>query len=178
MVILSYRRVFRVDRRIHRIDNWPIPVPGGIPLRGCIYFALVVLAVVIARQVPGPDVLLAALNAPLRYIVVPVFLAMLLTRYAPDGRRLDAHAITWMCYQYRAHRPHRTMRVGGHVRVRWDLAAPDFRRLLVYGPAQVHYRDPVRYALSWRGHFIARPHQDGTTDAYNVPAGERLEVKP
>ena len=44
----SYRRVFRVDRRIHKLDpqgKLRIPIPGGLPLRSVIYF-FVVLALI------------------------------------------------------------------------------------------------------------------------------------
>jgi hypothetical protein len=35
--IRSYRLYFELERRIHKIDRWRIPVPYGVPLRGLAY---------------------------------------------------------------------------------------------------------------------------------------------
>ena len=47
MVIRSFRRVFEVDRRIYRVDRWPVPVPGGIPLRALGYFLAALLLILL-----------------------------------------------------------------------------------------------------------------------------------
>ena len=52
MVIRSYRRVFDLERRIYRIDRLRLN-PGGVPLRGIVYFmALLLLALALERVVP------------------------------------------------------------------------------------------------------------------------------
>jgi hypothetical protein len=52
MVIRSYRRVFDLERRIYRIDRLRLN-PGGVPVRGIVYFiALLLLALTLERVVP------------------------------------------------------------------------------------------------------------------------------
>ncbi len=52
MVIRSYRRVFDLERRIYRIDRLRLN-PGGVPVRGIVYFiALLLLALVLERLAP------------------------------------------------------------------------------------------------------------------------------
>ena len=77
VVIRSYRRVFEVDRRIYRVDRWALPVPGGVPLRAVGYFAATVLAVVVLGALPGTGELVDVLSPPLRYVVLPLAVAVL-----------------------------------------------------------------------------------------------------
>src|SRR5215213_11221217 len=79
LMIRSYRRVFEVDRRIYRIDRWALPVPGGVPLRAVGYFATTVLLMLLLGG------LVAFLSPPLRFVVVPLAVAILGTQAAPDG---------------------------------------------------------------------------------------------
>ena len=85
MIVRSYRRVFRVDRRIYRVDRWALPVPGGVPLRGVGYFALALGLVLWSARCPasGAD---RRVSPPLRYVIVPLAVAVLGTQAAPDGR--------------------------------------------------------------------------------------------
>ena len=86
LIVRSYRRVFRIDRRIYRVDRWALPVPGGVPLRGVAYFAAALGLVLLAGPLPAVGSLLGALSPPLRYVVVPLAVAVLATQAAPDGR--------------------------------------------------------------------------------------------
>jgi hypothetical protein len=70
LVIRSYRRVFRVDQRIYRVDRWALPVPGGVPLLGVVYFAATLLALLALSVLPVVGELVAQLNPPLRYVIV------------------------------------------------------------------------------------------------------------
>ena len=49
--IRSYRSVFDLERRIYRIDRVRLN-PGGIPVRGVLYFLAILLAVAGASRVP------------------------------------------------------------------------------------------------------------------------------
>ncbi|HST34823.1 MAG TPA: hypothetical protein VLJ80_15030 [Solirubrobacteraceae bacterium] len=52
MVIRSYRRVFDLERRIYRIDRLRLN-PGGVPVRGIVYFiALLLLTMALERMAP------------------------------------------------------------------------------------------------------------------------------
>ena len=98
VVIRSYRRVFEVDRRIYRVDRWALPVPGGVPLRALGYFAATALLMVLLGD------LVSFLTPPLRFVVVPLAVAVLGTQAAPDGRTAHRFAWDWLCFRLRARR--------------------------------------------------------------------------
>lgn len=47
--VRSYRRIFRVDRRIYQIEGRQLPLPGGVPLRFFIWFAAAEITVIMLR---------------------------------------------------------------------------------------------------------------------------------
>lgn len=104
MIIRSYRRVFEVDRRLYKVDRWILPVPGGVPLRGVGYFAAALLTVLLLGVVPGVDAIVGALSPPLRYVVLPLGVAMFGTQTAPDGRVAHRFAIDWLRLKLRSRR--------------------------------------------------------------------------
>jgi hypothetical protein len=187
LVVRSYRRVFEVDRRIYRVDRWALPVPGGIPLRGLGYFALALVTVVVAGALPGLGAALGVLSAPLRYVVVPLAVAVLGTQVAPDGRVAHRFAWEWLCLRVRARRrsagrgvPLEGERVAWHgvVATCWDEHAPTLRRGRVRGPARVTFAVAVALA-GRRGRLIARPAPGGGAggDAVVLVADTVLEVR-
>src|SRR5919197_6554491 len=104
LVIRSYRRVFEVDRRIYRVDRWALPVPGGVPLRGLGYFIATLLFVVVGGRLPGLGALLGVVSPPLRYVVLPLAVAVLGSQAAPDGRSAHRFAWDWLRLRIRARR--------------------------------------------------------------------------
>src|SRR3954451_1186454 len=98
VVIRSYRRVFEVDRRIYRVDRWALPGPGGVPLRAVGYFTATVLLMVVLGG------LVAFLSPPLRFVVVPLGVAVFGTQVAPDGRTAHRFAWDWLGLRVRARR--------------------------------------------------------------------------
>src|SRR4051794_35490216 len=104
LIIRSYRRVFEVDRRIYRVDRWALPVPGGVPLRGLGYFLATLLFVIVGGRLPGLAPLLGLLSAPLRYVVLPLAVAVLGSQAAPDGRSAHRFACDWLRLRLRARR--------------------------------------------------------------------------
>ena len=52
ITLRSYRLAFEVERRLHRIDRFRVPVPYGIPLRGIAYGVVALMAVLWCRAVP------------------------------------------------------------------------------------------------------------------------------
>src|SRR4051794_14748517 len=173
VIIRSYRRVFEVDRRIYRVDRWAWPVPGGVPLRAVGYFAAAVLAVVILGGLPGTEELVGMLSPPLRYVVVPLAVAVLGTQAAPDGRTAHRFASDWFRFRLRAHRRSagRVVRLGdepgrwdGDLPVRWDADGGELHRARVRGPARVTFNVPTT---------IGEP-----GDAVVLCPGTVLEVRP
>src|SRR3954463_3575446 len=105
VIIRSYRRVFEVDRRIYRVDRWALPVPGGVPLRAVGYFAAALVAVLVFGASPGVGELVAGVSAPIRFVVLPLAIAVLGTQAAPDGRA--AHRFAWDWLRLRLRGPRR-----------------------------------------------------------------------
>src|SRR5690349_12497065 len=157
LVIRSYRRVFEVDRRIYRVDRWALPVPGGVPLRGLGYFIATLLFVIVGGRLPGLAPLLELLSAPLRYVVLPLAVAVLGTQAAPDGRSAHRFASDWVCFRVRAHRRSagrvvaldgEPVRWDGELAIRWDADAPALQHARIVGPARVTFNVPTTFGDS------------------------------
>jgi hypothetical protein len=185
VVIRSYRRVFDVDRRIYRVDRWTLPVPGGIPLRGLGYFLGTLLAVIVCGRLPGLGDALGELTPPLRYVVLPVLVAMFGCQVAPDGRAAHRFAWDWLCLRVRARRrcggrpvalEGEPVRWDGTLGVRFDGDGAELHRGRVSGPARVRFAVPVRLAYA-RGGWVVRP-GDENPGAVVLGGGEGLEVAP
>ena len=187
LIVRSYARVFEVDRRIYRVDRWPLPVPGGVPLRGVVYFVVALVAVLIGVGLPGIGALLSELSPPLRYVIVPLGVAVLGTQAAPDGRSAHRFAWGWARLQLRSRRrsagrpiPPESEPVPWHgvLPTVWDAGAPELRRGRVSGPARVEFHVPVQVLRRRRGRLLARRADDDCgRDAVQLADGEILEVR-
>jgi hypothetical protein len=94
MVIRSYRRVFDLERRIYRIDRLRLN-PGGVPVRGIVYF-MSLLAPALALERVAPISLLAhVVPWYVRDLVVPGASSAVLAVLRIEGRafHLAAHAV-------------------------------------------------------------------------------------
>ena len=190
--IRSYRRVFEVDRRIYRVDRWALPVPGGVPLRG---------GRLLRRGAAGGDrgrraarasaSWSARVSAPLRFVVVPLAVAVLGTQAAPDGRvgaslrvgLAAAAAAGAAALGGPAWCRSRASRCAWHgeLALRWDgdaRAACTAAR--VRGPARVTFNVPVRLrarpAAGWSRAAGATAGE--VPQAVVLCAGVVLEVRP
>jgi hypothetical protein len=174
VTIRSYRRVFKIHRRIYRVDRWALPVPGGVSLLSIGYFAAAIFTVAILSKIPIVDDGVGLLNAPLRWVIIPIAIAVLCSQATPDGRPMHKFAICWLRMQWKP--TVTTPVVGGKLRTRWDIDAPMLRKLRVHGPARVRFSVPV--ALGGRGGRVVA--QAGDTDnATVVLCGDgELEVRP
>jgi hypothetical protein len=84
--IRSFRVVFALERRIHHIDQWRIPIPYGLPVRALAY-ALAALALTLAAaRLPLLGDLVGLMPAPLRLVVWPGAAGFALSRLRVDGR--------------------------------------------------------------------------------------------
>jgi hypothetical protein len=83
--VRSYRTVFELERRLYRIDRFRLN-PAGVPLRGVAYFALVLVAVALARAIQPLAWALDELPWYVRYLGMPIGVAALLTIVRVDGR--------------------------------------------------------------------------------------------
>ena len=85
MEIRSYRAVFDLERRIYRIDRLRLN-PAGVPVRGIVYFLVLLAAILIWASVPPLRTLTGALPWYLIYVALPSASAALLTVIRIDGR--------------------------------------------------------------------------------------------
>ena len=186
LIVRSYRRVFRIDRRIYRVDRWVLPIPGGVPLRGVCYFAAALGLVLLAGTLPALELLVGALSPPLRYVVVPLAVAVLAMQASPDGRPAHRFAADWLRLRLRSRRQSAGRRVpvegepvpwAGSVATVWDQQGPKLQPARVRGPVRVTFAAPVELDHG-RGRLIARTRADGRRgDAVVLGAGELLEVQ-
>jgi len=186
IVIRGYSVVFRLERRLHRIDRWRIPLPYGLPLLAVAYATAVLAIVILLSQVPAVGGVVGAAPAPLRLVLVPVGVGIVLTRARPDGRPAHRHLGALLAHRLAARcvtaaRP--ADRLGPHllepVRMLGGAHDIDKRRGRVRGPATVILSTPARARtrghalhLSPRAGRLRRPRQ------VRLKVGQRLEVSP
>jgi TcpE family len=148
--IRSYRMCFKLERRIHSIDRWRLPMPYGIPLRGIGYFGASFLAVLILSAVPVVGYFLGLLNPWVRLVVVPMAGAWGLTRWEIDGRSAPAAGMAWARWRVGPSRvaAFRPAAAPGPVALGDVTLAPDersasLRRGVVRGSGRIVLRYPV-----------------------------------
>lgn len=92
--IRSYRAVFDLERRIYRVDQLRLN-PGGIPVRGVVYFLAILVTMLIAGGLPLVGEAIGALPWYLRDLALPVASATVLSVIRIEGRpfHLAAHAL-------------------------------------------------------------------------------------
>jgi hypothetical protein len=99
MEIRSYRAVFDLERRIYRVDRLRLN-PGGIPVRGVVYFLAILLATLIAGRLPLVGEAIRALPWYLRDLALPIASATLLSVIRIEGRPF--HLAAYALLRYRA----------------------------------------------------------------------------
>jgi hypothetical protein len=143
MELRSYRAVFDLERRIYRVDRLRLP-PGGVPVRGIVYFFGIVLCGALLSAAPGVGQLASALPWYLRTVAIPGALASLLAILRIDGRPFHIAALALLSHVVH---PRLTLGCGRPLTVdRWRphelLLLPDgsehrMRRMSYEGPGGV-----------------------------------------
>lgn len=95
--IRSYRNVFDLERRIYRVDRLRLN-PGGVPLRGVVYFLAILATSLLAGRLPVVGVLARMLPWYARDLLFPGALAALLTLIRIEGRAFHLSAMTLLRY--------------------------------------------------------------------------------
>jgi hypothetical protein len=85
MEIRSYRAVFDLERRIYRVDRLRLN-PGGIPVRGVVYFLAILACVLIAGELPLLGEMVRGLPWYLRDLALPLASATVLSAIRIEGR--------------------------------------------------------------------------------------------
>ncbi|HWX86902.1 MAG TPA: hypothetical protein VNX67_01865 [Solirubrobacteraceae bacterium] len=85
MEIRSYRTVFDLERRIYRVDRLRLN-PGGVPLRGIVYFLALLAPTLLAGSLPLLGTAVKALPWYIRDLGLPGASAAVLTVIRIEGR--------------------------------------------------------------------------------------------
>ena len=182
LVIRSFRSVFELERRIHKVDRYRIPLPYGLPLRSLGFGAGCFLLVLVLGALPGTGAALAALPPPARFVLLPVAAAYALGRIRIDGRPLHAAAGSLVRFRLAPRRVagFRAVRTGrermGDLVMAGDERIPRYRPGRVDGPAELLLRYPAQ-ARQRGGKLIVR--QSGAGALWRgkriiVRAGQRV----
>jgi hypothetical protein len=168
MEIRSYRRVFALERRIYRVDRLRLN-PGGVPVRGVVYFLVILAIALILGSLPVITIVARSLPWYVRDLALPGVGAAALAVVRVEGRsfHLAAHALVrYRCGPRRlAGLRRRRPRSGSLPGERWHsepmMMLPDgsdgkLRRLRYRGPgallvAVAHEREMSRGALHGLG---------------------------
>lgn len=159
--VRGYRRVFKIERRLFRLDRWRLPYPHGVPVRGIAYFLVMEFGVLAASRLPLIGAILAIPHPALVYLGLPLAGAFALLQGRIDGRpphhvlaSLLGHALRPKCMAGLAPCPP----AGEEVSPLLDVAvAYDAREAFVVcgrirGPAEITFRYPsvvVAQAPPW-----------------------------
>jgi hypothetical protein len=186
ITIRSFRVCFDLERRIHRIDRWRLPVPYGLPVRSIGYWAAALATLLVLGRLPVTGAVIAALPVPLRLVVLPSVAAYLLTQLRVDGRA--AHRAGAALVRHRvaprelvAFRPRASRRAErlADMPLARDEASARYRRGVVEGPAVVTLRYPASARRRGRALRVTqrdrRPMWRGKRIA--LRAGQRLELR-
>jgi hypothetical protein len=186
VTLRSYRLAFELERRLHRIDRFRIPVPYGIPLVALAYAAAVAVALVIAGSLPLAGALLGVLPWPVRLILLPGVITRALCHRRADGRPAHEAIIAYMMFLVAPRRlvgleraPARDIDLGV-VAVASDERSPGYRAGVVRGPSTVLLRYPARLEL--RGRVLRLAGTDDTLlsepQEVALSSSMRLEIAP
>jgi hypothetical protein len=142
--IRSYRSVFDLERRIYRVDRIRLN-PGGIPVRGIVYWLAILLGLTLAVRVPLLGGLLGVLPWYVRELALPAGGAALLALIRIEGRPFHLAAGALLRYALGprqlagmrpCHRPGRCWRVP-ELLLLPDGSDARLRRLRYRGPGAV-----------------------------------------
>jgi hypothetical protein len=203
--IVSFRRVFELDRRAYRIDphdpRTRLPFVDGVPLRGVIYTIAAAVLMIPLSEIPPFSWIVnmcgdffapghSSIGAWAFRIVLLIGFGMWAYRARFDGRPVHRWAWHWLLYAVHAPctsagRPYNpdagTHCLTSSVKFQWDLSRPTLPRGRIRGDATVHFREPVLLPPTlWRpkARKVKPAEKRGRTGPYQVERGERLELRP
>jgi hypothetical protein len=180
----SYRLAFELERRIHRIDTFRIPLPYGLPLAALGWGAAALLAIIVLSGVPVIGSLLGLAPWPARVLFLPGLAAHLLCRVASDGRPVHEALLARLAFICRPHHRLGLMPVRSVSPALADVpCVPDersdhYRAGVIRGPATVALRQPATLVLSSRLARLTPQAEEplGTARELCLREGQRLVV--
>lgn len=177
--IRSYRNVFDLERRIYRVDRLRLN-PGGVPVRGIVYFLAMLVVMLLAGRLPLIGALVRVLPWYVLDVAMPGASAALLTLIKIEGRSFHLAVFALLCYAIgsrelaglrprvaadRRWRPHELV-------VLADGSDSRLRRLRYIGPGAVLVRAAHIRSVSRRG-LIGRLARRPNITLATLPGGRR-----
>ena len=154
LTIRSFRLAFVLERRIHKIDRFRLPLPYGLPLRSLAYAIAALAVVVVLSALPVMAPVLNALPWPVRFGVLPIGIAQILTQLQVDGRPAHEVLAAWLRLRLG---PRRVVAFARPLAVLLEplVVAPDergtrYRRGRVIGSGPVLLRQQAEFAIRGR----------------------------
>jgi hypothetical protein len=98
VVIRSYALVFRMQRKLFKIDRWRLPLPGGLEIRAIVYAIVVLLADLVLSRLVLIGPVTDRLPAPLHWAILPGLVVFVLVKLEVEGRpphRVIASLLAW-----------------------------------------------------------------------------------
>lgn len=165
MEIRSFRVVFALERRIHRVDRFRIPLPYGLPVRAAVYAFVALVLIVLAGRLPAVGELIQLPPAPLRFVAMPIGIGFLLSRARVDGRPAHRFLVSYARHRCAARHTSAFRPIdppGRAVRFTEPITfVPDWRR--VVGPARLRLTEAAELEQRRGGaQLVIRPAAGGT----------------
>jgi len=187
--VRSFRAVFSLERRIYRIDTLRLN-PGGIPLRGIVYAAALVVVALAAGALPPIAWLDPLIPWYVRDLGMPLAAATLLAALRVDGRPFHLAALALLGHALSPRRLESLAALPRRTRC-WRpppiLCIPDgsdarFRALRYIGPGAVMVRHAhlrAEWSRPARADVTLHPLAGGSGPAtvLELAAGAVLEVR-
>ena len=195
VLIRSYALVFRVQRKLFKIDRWRLPLPGGLEVRAIVYAIVVLLGDLIVSRLVLIGPVTDKLPAPLHWAILPGLIVFVLVRLEVEGRpphRVIASLLGWWVgpKYFIGRQPAARPGLRAPIQTLWitpDWRGSRYRPAAVDGPTTVVCRYPANAHLRLDRH--GRPRGDALylTDAsyerlalegnaIEIPAGQRLVI--
>ena len=180
-VVRSYRLVFRRRWRIFRIQNWRIPLPGGLELRSIGYWLACLVGLALLARAPLIGLAVGAMPPSLRLLALPLAGSWALSRWEVDGRsphRALAGLAGWwlrprtLAALRRCPAPGSTLVPLRRLALAPDLYGSSYPRGRLFGPARVLLRYPVAVTLE------GVPRGAGGSPEQRLASARRWRVRP
>src|SRR4051812_21191391 len=184
--IRSFRVVFQLERRLHRIQHWKLPLPYGLPLRGLAYGAIVLALVLALGRLPVIGGVIGVLPPPLRFLLAPVGAGFFLARARVDGRPAhrflpawtrDRAGSRWVSAFRPIEPPGACVRFVDPIVMVPDSSGPEYRAARLVGPARVLLRYPARARQRGRRLIVSQTSGAALRHAKELALEGRQEVR-
>jgi hypothetical protein len=184
--IRSFRVVFQLERRLHRIQHWKLPLPYGLPLRGLAYGAIVLALVLALGRLPLVGGVVGVLPPPLRFLLCPVGAGFFLARARVDGRLAhrfllargrDRAGARWVSAFRPIEPPGACIRFVHPIVMVPDSSGPGYRRARLVGPARVLLRYPARATQRGRRLIVSQTSPAALRRGKELALAGRQEVR-